>query len=701
VAEYFETEEITKGYDSKVARRIMGYMRPYRLKAFLALAALALSTLGEIFLPVLSQRIVDRALMPSFRRVRADSGLDGAKTGGATRIGDWAYLRAGALKSLSAKETAALEARGELDPEDWYVASEAPSAGKTLDAIALRGIGVERGGGEFAIGRKALIALPAKEALAIRSDDLRYLSAGGALFLAALLVILGSTFVQTWYSNLIGQLVMKDMRLDLFRKTSGQSLAFLGRHPVGRLVTRMTSDVETINEFFTSVVIAFMKDLSVMAGVIGAFFLLDPGLALVAALSLPPVAALASVGRVKARDAFRRQRTWLSKVNAFLSEHLSGAAVVKLFAREEASAREFGEKNGELLRAGLGEMRVYATFRPLVDFLGSTSTAVVIWAGAKFLLGGGISLGTLIAFINLIRMFYSPVQDIAEKYTILQSAMAGGERVFKLLDADEAIPDEAMERSRRNEPPADAASCRGDVEFRGVHFSYKEGEPVIRDLSFSVRAGETVAIVGYTGAGKTTIANLITRMWDRDSGDILLDGRDVRDYPLAALRSSIQPVPQDVFLFSGSVRDNIALGVPMDDEKVRAAARAVGAEEFILTLPGGYEASLSEGAANISSGQRQLISFARAVAQDPRVIILDEATSSVDTETERLIQRGLEGLLAGRTSIVIAHRLSTIRHADRILVLSRGRLVEEGSHDELVAKRGIYWNLYRLQYGSA
>jgi len=502
---------------------------------------------------------------------------------------------------------------------------------------------------------------------------------------------------------------MKDLRLDLFRKTAGQSLAFLGRHPVGRLVTRMTSDVETINEFFTSVVVAFMKDLSVMAGVIAAFFILDPGLALVAVLTLPPVAVLASAGRVKARDAFRSQRTWLAKVNAFLSEHLSGAAVVKLFTREAASRREFAEKNGELLRAGLGEMRVYSVFRPLVDFLGSTSTAVIVWAGARFLLRGEISLGTLIAFINLVRMFYSPVQDIAEKYTLLQSAMAGGERVFKLLDADEAIPDPAgaavraaAEAANRAEAslPGGASAIRGDIEFKDVGFSYKEGEPVIRALSFRVRAGETVAIVGYTGAGKTTLANLITRMWDRSSGDILLDGRDVRSYPLAELRSAVQPVPQDVFLFSGSVRDNIAMGIPMDEERVRAAARAVGAEDFILALEGGYDAKLSEGAANLSSGQRQLVSFARALAQDPRVIILDEATSSVDTETERMVQRGLEALLSGRTSIAIAHRLSTIRRADRILVLARGRLAEEGTHEELIARKGIYWSLYRLQYGA-
>ncbi len=722
MAEYFETEEVTKEFDSGIFRRIMAYARPYRGKAVLAAIALGVSTLGEIFLPVLSQRIVDRALMPSFSRIAlpaAGKAAALASSPRATRIGGWAYLRTSALKALSAAEEEALSSSGALDREAWYIIPAGTASDEALAALAPRGIALERGEAGAALRRSDLLALPSPEALALRSDDLRYLSIGCGLFLAVLLAILASTFAQTWLSSLLGQYVMKDLRLDLFRKTVSQSLAFLGRHPVGRLVTRMTSDVETINEFFTSVVVAFMKDLSVMAGVIAAFFILDPGLALVAILTLPPVAVLASVGRVKARDAFRSQRTWLAKVNAFLSEHLSGAAVVKLFTREDASRREFAEKNGELLRAGLGEMRVYSVFRPLVDFLGSSSTAVIVWAGARFLLHGEISLGTLIAFINLVRMFYSPVQDIAEKYTLLQSAMAGGERVFKLLDADEAIPDPAGRAAsaanraeaalpggaagaRRGTPlvTGSAPLVRGDIEFKNVGFSYKEGEPVIRDLSFRVRAGETVAIVGYTGAGKTTIANLITRMWDRSSGEILLDGRDVRSYPLAELRSAVQPVPQDVFLFSGSVKDNIAMGIPMDEECVRAAARAVGAEDFILALEGGYDAKLSEGAANLSSGQRQLVSFARALAQDPRVIILDEATSSVDTETERMVQRGLEALLSGRTSIAIAHRLSTIRRADRILVLARGRLAEEGTHEELIARRGIYWSLYRLQYGA-
>jgi ATP-binding cassette subfamily B protein len=328
-----------------------------------------------------------------------------------------------------------------------------------------------------------------------------------------------------------------------------------------------------------------------------------------------------------------------------------------------------------------------------VEWLSTVTTAVIISIGAMMILDFSISLGVLIAFINLVGMFYSPVMDIAEKYTLLQSAMAGGERVFQLLDTDEKISDEGRHRVE--------GMVRGHIEFRDVRFSYNKGEEVLKGLNFSVHPGEMAAIVGYTGAGKTTITNVMARLWDIQSGEILLDGIPVKDIPLDELRRSCLPVLQDVFLFSGTVSDNIRLGLNLSDEEVEEAAKAVHAHEFISRLPEGYKTVLSEGATNISSGQRQLISFARVIAHNPAIVILDEATSSVDTETERLIQLGMQRVLAGRTSIVIAHRLSTIRHADRILVLSSGRLLEQGKHDELIAKNGLYAGLYRLQYSES
>jgi ATP-binding cassette subfamily B protein len=338
-------------------------------------------------------------------------------------------------------------------------------------------------------------------------------------------------------------------------------------------------------------------------------------------------------------------------------------------------------------------MYVFATFRPLVEWFSTLTTAVIISVGSVMILDLSISLGVLIAFINLVGMFYSPVMDIAEKYTLLQSAMAGGERVFQLLDTDERIEDKGTHSVE--------GMVRGHIEFRDVHFSYNRGEEVLKGLNFYVNPGEMAAIVGYTGAGKTTITNVMARLWDIGSGGIYLDGINVKDIPLEELRRSCLPVLQDVFLFSGSVSDNIRLGLPLSDEEVEEAAKAVHAHEFISRLQDGYNTVLSEGAANISSGQRQLISFARVIAHNPAIVILDEATSSVDTETERLIQLGMQRVLAGRTSIVIAHRLSTIRHADRILVLSGGRLVEQGRHDELIARNGLYAGLYRLQYSES
>jgi ATP-binding cassette subfamily B protein len=448
--------------------------------------------------------------------------------------------------------------------------------------------------------------------------------------------------------------------------------------------------VETLNEFFTDVLVAFLKDLSVMAGALVVLLVLSPRLALVALLLLPPVLALTAASHVKARDAFRRQRVASSRVNSYLSERISGVQVVQLFRREKKSAGEFAERNAELMRANLGEMYVFATFRPLVEFFSTLTVSAVIVVGSNMVFNLSLSLGSLIAFINLVSMFYQPLMDITEKYTLLQSAMAGAERVFNLLDTEEQIPDTGA-RGVEN-------SIRGDIAFEHVQFSYNRKEPVLTDLSFTVNAGEMLAIVGYTGAGKTTIANVLTRLWDIDSGRITLDGVPVADIPLGELRRSVLPVLQDVFLFSGPVADNIRLGLDLTDEQVEEAARAVHAHEFISRLSEGYRTPLSEGASNISSGQRQLISFARVIAHNPAVVILDEATSSVDTETERLIQLGMRRALANRTSIVIAHRLSTIRHADRILVLSGGRLAEQGTHQELIARNGLYAGLYRLQY---
>ncbi|MDR2160275.1 MAG: ABC transporter ATP-binding protein/permease [Treponema sp.] len=706
MAEYFETEEVTREYDRVLMMRILSWLKPYRHLVAATLLALAASTTGELLIPVMQQRLIDNAIMANFLRLdpgalektqagdgpgaealKAMEDLAAAPRG--IKIGGKIYIPVNQDSRLTGSAERELKEWNILDDEQWYVFD-------TGDNEEGRRVAEKYGelfildGNSAAVRKKDLFTLPAGEIGAVRAGDIGTITGTAVFLVVVLLFVFVFTFSQTWTTNLMAQRVMKDIRLALFKKTLGQSTAFLSRHPVGRIVTRLTGDVETMDEFFNTVLVAFLKDLSIMAGVLVTLFVLSPKMALAVTLTLPPVLALTLISRVKARDAFRRQRIASSRVYSYLAERLAGIQVVQLFRGEKKSRREFGGRNRELLDASLGEMHVFAVFRPLVEWFATLASAVIITVGGSMILDLSLSLGVLIAFIYLVQMFFSPVADIAEKYTLLQSAMAGGERVFRLLDTEERIPD----LGRRSVE----GRIRGHIEFEDVHFSYREGEEVLKGLSFTANPGEVTAIVGYTGAGKTTITNVLARLWDIDSGVIRLDGIPVKDIPLDELRRQVLPVLQDVFLFSGTVADNIGLGLPLDREEIIGAAKTVHAHEFISRLPRGYETKLSEGAANISSGQRQLLSFARVIAHNPAVVILDEATSSVDTETEHLIQLGMKRVLAGRSSLVIAHRLSTIKNADRILVLSGGRVAEQGRHRELVEKNGLYAKLYKLQY---
>jgi ATP-binding cassette subfamily B protein len=703
MADFFETEDVVKEYDRKIVRRILSYIKPYKTLLSVTAIALILSTLGELFVPILQRRIIDDAIVVNFHTLNLDSPNLFSVLEDESRIalealmaskrsieaGAYLFVHQDSNTRFSTAVERDLRDKGILDGRDWY-AFRFTQGSPAAEVIQNRADIFSISGNAAGVLKIDLYSLPANEIAAIRSGDVSFIIRSVLLLLFILILVFCFTFVQIWGTTLISQRVLKDIRLGLFTKTSSQSTAFLSRHPIGRIVTRLTGDVETIDEFFSTVLVSFLKDISVMIGVIITLFVLSPRLALVALVTMPPVLLLTAISRVKARDAFRKQRSASSRVNSYLSERLSGVQVVQLFLGEKKSIREFSGRNLELLKAKLGEMYVFAVFRPSVELFAIITTAAIIVVGSNMVFDLSLSLGVLIAFINLIGMFYSPVMDIAEKYTLLQSAMAGGERVFKLMDTDEAIPDTGK-RSVEN-------IVRGHIEFDNVHFSYTKNEEVLKGLTFSVNPGEMAAIVGYTGAGKTTITNVLARLWDIDAGQIRIDGIPIKDIPLDELRRSCLPVLQDVFLFSGTVADNIRLGLDLTDEEVENAARAVHAHDFISRLENGYATILSEGATNISSGQRQLISFARVIAHNPAVVILDEATSSVDTETERLIQLGMQRVLAGRTSIVIAHRLSTIRYADRILVLSAGCLAEQGKHDELIAKNGLYAGLFKLQY---
>ena len=503
-------------------------------------------------------------------------------------------------------------------------------------------------------------------------------------------------FVHAMVMSWTGQSAMRDLRSDVFRHILRLHLGFFDRYPVGRLVTRATNDVENVAEMFSAGIVALVTDLLKMVGFAVVLFLVNARLALATFLVVPFLAAATVVFRLRVRDAFRAVRVRIARINAVLQETVTGMKVVQLFAREERNLRDFAQINAEHRDAWYNSIRYDSALFAVVEAAGGISVAVVISYGAGLVAAGVVAIGTLYVFIDWTRRFFLPLRDLSAKYSVMQSSMASCERIFQLLDTAPRIVDPVA-------PVAPVRPVHGDrggaVEFRNVWFAYQREDWVLRDISFRVEPGERVAFVGATGAGKTSLIKLLTRLYEVSRGQVLLDDVDLRDLPQAELRRRVAMVLQDVFLFSGSVADNLRLGrEDVDRATIEAAARAVEAHRFIEPLPKGYDTELRERGTNLSSGQRQLLSFARALAHGADVLVLDEATSSIDTETEALIQKALRRLWEGRTALVIAHRLSTIQDVDRIFVLHKGRIVEEGSHEVLLARRGVYHRLYQLQY---
>jgi len=609
--------------------------------------------------------------------------------------------------------------------------------GKAYDARLMRRLGqylrpywrqVVLSFAAIGIGAAAQLAQPYLMKVAID----RYIATGqlaplnrlAALYLAILVVAFVADYAQTWILQLTGQRLMFDLRMDLYRHLQRLDLKYYDRNPVGRLMTRVTSDVDVLNDLFTAGVITVFGDVLTLVGIMLVMLWMDWRLALAAFCVLPIIVVITQWFRRNVRESYRVVRGLIARINAFLQENITGMSTVQLFRREALNFARFDDIDRRHRDANIDSIFYYAVFYPAVEAVSALAWALIIWYGGISVMRGTLTLGAMVAFLLYAQRFFRPISDMSEKFNVLQSAMASSERIFGLLDQPIVVQPPARPIAR----PAPAA---GHVAFEHVWFSYteklsptedredaEEGRSgstspsvsssmversdanwVLKDVSFEVKPGERVGIVGATGSGKTTLINLLLRFYDVQRGRITVDGVDVRELDLAELRGLFSLVLQDVHLFSGTIADNIRLGNPsIHDQRMREAARAVHADAFIDRLPGGYASPVAERGATLSVGQKQLLSFARALAFDPRVLILDEATSSVDTETELLIRDALRVLMAGRTTIAIAHRLSTIQDMDKILVLHKGRLRESGTHQELLAARGIYFRLFELQY---
>ncbi|RKZ31912.1 ABC transporter ATP-binding protein [bacterium] len=708
--EFHEEQKLGKVYDSRLMKRLMRYAKPYyKLMAVTVFVLLIMSGL-KILQPYLTKIGIDRFVLFSNAKLDLSDTTDAFIREVRERYADgllplaedgWFLFD---HNDIDPGDAAKLNKLGVLGKEKFYVVREEsyPEGAErdTIKAIIARHsdkFEATSRAGTVIVSYNNIQEIPKEDLDRLRVNDRLGILYIGLIYLAVLIVTFGAQYAQVYLMAWIGQNILFDIRNDVYRHLQSLSLKFFDSNPVGRLVTRSTNDVNVLNEMFTSVVINLFSDLFMLIGISGMLLYMNWRLGLILLALAPFIMVVTLLFRIKFRDAYRKVRVKIARINATLSEHFSGIRVIKIFSREKENIARFREINLDYYKANMYQLVVHALFSPVIVLFRNIGLGLIIWFGGGQVVQNLLPLGALVAYLSYVEMFFQPINAIAEKFNIMQAAMASSERIFQILDTEPDITEA--------EKPVAIEPVKGKVDFENVSFAYKklpddvEWEWVLRDVSFSVEPGESVAFVGETGAGKTTIISLLSRFYDVQKGRIRVDGVDVRDWDKGKLRKNIGVVLQDVFLFASDIKTNIRLNnEAISEEKLEEIARVVNADRFIGKLPNGFDEPVTERGSTLSAGQRQLLAFARALAFDPAILVLDEATANIDTETEQLIQEALWRLMEDRTSIVIAHRLSTIQHVDRILVMHKGRIVEEGNHQELLAKGGIYYKLYQLQY---